>query len=175
MMIKDTELLISAIAGFLIFAILHLLIFRYIDKRKVFVWLVRIFFLGIILTIAAFNLAFRIPFSVVKLEALLLILMMYTLASLAYTLAVFGITATSLRIRILSFISEHPQGVSERHILRKYNSSQIVKNRLARFAASGEIVKIKGKYQPVKNFSFFLLPALFFRFIFILYGRKPSY
>ena len=174
-MIEDFEVFIFAIAGFLIFVTLHLVIFRYIDKRKVFVWLIRIFFLGMILTIAAFNLSFRIPFSVVKFESLLLISVMYSLASLAYTLALFGITATSLRIRILFFISEHPQGVSERHILRKYDSSQIVKSRLARFAASGEIVKIKGKYRLAKNFPLFLLPALFFRFIFILYGRKPSY
>ena len=174
-MIADFEVFILAAAAFLIFAILHLLIFRYIDKGKVFVWLIRIFFLGMVLTIVTFNFSLRNPFSPQKFEALLLILMMYSLASLAYTLAVFGITATSLRIRILSFIAEHPQGVRERDILRKYDSSQIVKNRLERFAASGEIVKVKGKYRLAKKFSFFLLPALFFRYIFILYGRKPSY
>ncbi|KKS97788.1 MAG: hypothetical protein UV73_C0005G0065 [Candidatus Gottesmanbacteria bacterium GW2011_GWA2_43_14] len=174
-MVSDITIFLIAVISTLSFVFFHLFFFRFIDKRKILKWLVRLFFLGIAVSISIFNFIVSGPVTYSKIEAQLIILMMYSLMSLAYSLAVFGITATSLRIRILTFINNNSQGVNLKQILKKYNRRVILRNRLERFSSSGELVKVNGKYRIRKKFSLFLLPASFFRLIFILYGRKPSY
>jgi hypothetical protein len=64
----------------------------------------------------------------------------YAMLSFLYVLAVFGPYESSIRIRLIRELYEHPEGLSWKQILQQYNSCMILTIRLERLLSSGDIL-----------------------------------
>ena len=86
---------------------------------------------------------------------------LYALVSCEYFMGIFGLMATSVRIRLLTEIARSGgRGLTMPKLLKRYNREMIVRGRLARFMASGDIMKSGSCYRARGGVTFFTLPAL---------------
>lgn len=171
----DLFIMVNLTEGFLLFFILHLLVFRIMSADRVFQGLVLVFVLADIIT-AIMGVALN-PFVfhlglIYLVVGLLISTFLYFLLSLFYILAFFGISVTSLRINILSLINKGTGGMSYREILRVYNKNTIIETRLKRLVGSGELRVSKGKYKSESRFSYFVFHTYLFIFLSKLYQGK---
>lgn len=162
----DFPVIKSAVINFVIYLVLQLVIFRFIEKKQVFKWLVAVFFLSVFyssllwLIFSPFNFFYFIS------------QILSSLMIMIYVLAVFGVSTTSLRIALLSLIFQNQDGLNLNGILKKYNRETIIDKRVERFVASGQLFLKDGCFQKSGKFSFFLLPASIFKLMWIIYGKS---
>lgn len=162
----DFYLLLVPITSFIIFFLIHIVIFRKIDENEVIRWLFNAYFIGELINISIGYLTF----SAYTLLLVFLSSTIYTLMVWIYFLGVFGVMASSVRINILFIIyKSKSSGISESEILRKYNRKIIIRKRLNRFISSGELAVIDGYYKTNRRFSFFILYNLITSFLRKLY------
>lgn len=152
---NDLMTIIVSLAGFALFFALHVFVFRRIREQEAVRW----FFLlvvGISLVLAAYSWVSSIVF---------------ILLSCCYFMGIFGLMATSVRIRILSEIARTgSRGMTYKELLTRYNRKEIVGGRLARLVSSGDIVYAGGKYRVKGRVTFFVFPAMVLRAMKVLYG-----
>lgn len=155
----DLFIITIAVAGFFVFLILHCIVFRHIKKRDAIRWFLFLF-VGVGATLLLFS----------AIAALL-----YGLMASAYFMGVFGLLATSVRIRLLTEIADaREKGLSMQELSRRYNPKRIVRERLARFVSSGDIRHVNGYYVKGVGVTFFVLPAFFLHVMKILYGTYAN-
>ncbi len=154
MNLVDFQIVSTAAVAFLVFVACQILVFRRIDHRMAVVWFIRILAsVGILLFTA--NALYG------SLFAGFFAFILYMVASCAYFMGVFGLLATSVRIRLLCEVAAAgEQGVTWDQLLRKYNKRMIIKKRLERFVASGEVVLRDRKYYIKEGLTFFRLPTI---------------
>lgn len=151
----DLMIILIAILTFIIFLTVQFSIFVNVNKKEVSKWLIRAFLI-VSLAYMFFGISLRlmgVRFLTLFLAFFLCFLMVYL-----YVISVFGIMATSIRIRLLSLItSGKKQGVTKSRILKVYNKKVILKKRLERLAASGDLKLKNGEYSLGKRFSYFIV------------------
>lgn len=166
----DLSIVINAGLSFVLFLVLQIIVFRRIAASSVFIAIVGVFAAAGAVTHSM--LYFFLPPSSFDLALFTLFcsLVLYGLLSLIYILALFGIAATSLRIRLLGEIyTRGQQGMTEKELLVKYNRNVILAKRLERFRASGDVIFDGKQYTLGKRYSFYFFPASFFRLVWKLY------
>lgn len=152
---NDLTTIIVSLAGFTFFFAAHLFIFRRIREDHAVRWF--------------FILVFVIGFVIMSFSWLSSIL--FILLSCCYFMGVFGLMSTSVRIRMLSEIARMgTKGMTFKQLLARYNREAIVRSRLSRLMASGDIVFADGKYRPGGRVTFFMVPAFVLKLMKVLYG-----
>lgn len=171
----DTYSLFFALFGLVLLSIAHTVVFRFIDRRAVFLWLGLVIFSVTLLVLLGWGTLLMGSDQNLKEHggalgtAIMLSIMLYWML-VPFYLYGFGIIESSIRIRILSEIaSAGESGISEKALFEKYNKDSIIRKRLERFLASGEL-KFDGRYYRIKNrFSFYWVLAGYFRLFWKLY------
>lgn len=150
----DLYILVNAIVSFILFLIVHVVIFRSINEKTVIKWLMRVCYLGVFINLFTGYFILR-PYNAVF---AFLSLILYTLLVYCYILGIFGLMESSIRIGLLAKIAEAKScGIRKRDILEVYNKKIIIDKRLSRFIASGELKYEKGYYHLNKKFSYFII------------------
>src|SRR3989338_6044211 len=170
----DIVILINVCVSFIFFLLVHLIVFRYIQHREVFRWLVIVFLIGaslsqsIYLILILWLLPTVSPIALAISEAISLVL--YALTTSIFVLAIFGIIEASLRIRMLAEITKTgKKGISYDELLIRYNRNMIVKKRLERFLQSGDIGFDGERYFIKHRVTPFSIPGYLFSLIWKLY------
>ncbi len=137
---------------FIVFFLLHVLLFRFLASE----WILRsiqiLFLLGLMIN---FWLSWGLEWEIVFLSCLI-----YGLSSFVYILCVFGPYETSVRLRVLSLLDSN-QGKSLEEILDQYNSQSILEVRLSRLLGAQDIVYDGQFYYCSKKFNaFFLIDSI---------------
>lgn len=167
----DIYILVSALARFVLFFILHLLAIR-LKRRVSFIhWLIFPFFLSLILSILV-----ELRISSLTIDdsiVILLSIFFYCLFVIIYVLGVFGMMLASLRIRLLTLVANgNKDGASQEKILSIYNKEKILQHRLERLVQNGDLGLFKNQYFIRNRYSLFLIHGLIFELLRKLYLRK---
>lgn len=150
----DLYILINTIASFILFLIVHVIVFRSIEEKTVIKWLMRVYCLGALINFVAGYFILQ-PYNLIF---TLLSLVLYTMLAFCYVLGIFGLMESSIRIGLLTKIAQGKNhGTSQKEILKAYNKNIIVTKRLERFVACQELKYEKGYYHLNKKFSYFLI------------------
>lgn len=150
---SDRVTVVVSLVGFLIFFAAHVFVFRRIRHEEAVRWFFIVTFIA----------------SVVVATVSWMSSILFLLLSCCYFMGVFGLMATSVRIRMISEIARG-RAVTYKGLLRRYNRETIVRSRLMRLAASGDIVLEKGKYRGGGRLTFFMVPAFVLKLMKVLYG-----
>lgn len=150
---SDGVTVAASVIGFLIFFVAHVFVFRRIRQEEAVRWF--------------FILAFVTSFVTALFSWMSSVL--FFLLSCCYFMGVFGLMATSVRIRILSEVAG-AKAITYEALLLQYNRDTIVRSRLARLVASGDIVLKRGTYRSCGTLTFFMAPALVLKLMKVLYG-----
>ena len=162
----DILILSSATAAFSVFFILHLVIFRFAGSKKILNGLVYSLLLASVFHFI-FNLIFTGP------AILLISYLIFILLATIYIWGFLGLVTTSLRIQFLTEIAKRGEKViSGTELLKKYNRDIIVKTRLIRLEASGEIKKTGGQYVYGQKFSYFTIHLFMLKLLNRLYKKS---
>ncbi len=166
----EIQLLTSIFFSFIAFIILHVVIFRRISRRQVLTWMVAVFAIAGIFTMGvSYYFVALYPFTML-LFFYFVFWMLYGLLSLIYFLAIFGIIESSIRIRLLAeVVKSGKTGITPAALYRIYNRESIVKKRLERFVASGDIVYDGNKYRMSGKLSAFSFPGAIFSLLWKMY------
>jgi hypothetical protein len=176
----DIILSVQSIISFVSFFVLQIVIFRRIRDREVMKWLVYVYLIISVCHFVEAMLYWKIiQNNIEKIPIILgyacISFAIYSLIVVSYVNAIFGIAITSLRIQILTEIMSFAhKGISGKTIAKKYSREVIIKKRLERLMASGEIKFSGGFYRPKIKMSFFIMHTYFLIFINRLY-HKPVY
>jgi hypothetical protein len=155
---SDTGVVAVSVISFFIFFIVHVFVFRRIRQEQAARWF--------------FILAF-VTSLIVALFSWISSLLFFLL-SCCYFMGVFGLMATSVRIRILSEVVR-ARAITYHALLLRYNRNSIVRSRLARLVASGDITFTSGgTYCPGGRFTFFMAPAFLLKLMKIFYGSTQE-
>lgn len=129
-----------AVISFFIFFLIHIVVLPRINKKAIIKWIIYIYACGLI-------------FSIFTFESFAL----YTLMVAIYVMGFLGVMMTSVRIRLLGLIAAEGEkiGISTAKILKQYNKKVIIKNRLSRLLASGDLRLHDGNYSLGRRFSYF--------------------
>ncbi len=143
-----------AIGGFALFIVVHVALCRVAPHHQA----VRTFFVALAVTS---TLVVALAWRAAGWEAAVISWLLFTLISCSYFMGIFGLMATSVRIRLLIEIARAGgNGITMNQLLKRYNREVIVRQRLARFVASGDIIVTGGRYRAGGVVTFFALPAL---------------
>ena len=160
-MLKDTQdlniILLSLLLS-LLFLGIHILVIRKQGDSGVFIWLLRVFFLvGLVGAVILF-LVFRHESMPVIFLLEGTTIMLYGLIVFSYILGIFGITITSVRIQILSkIVTSGENGMTKSELMKEYNRTTLIHQRLKRLLSSGEIIRKKGTYYLSHSSSPFMI------------------
>lgn len=170
----DFQIIFISIISFVFFILVQIFYFRKVKSKEVFGALIYVYkqaatipiILGIIFYFLGKTLEFTLMVTVIS-------LIIYSLLVFIYTLCLFGLLESSIRIRLLSEVHlAGDKGITEKQIVGKYNQNIILKKRLARFLQSGEIKEKDCYYYPTKKISFYIIPFVLTILIWKLYGKK---
>ena len=150
---SDGVIVTGSVIGFLIFFLANIFVFRRIQQEQAVRWF--------------FILTFATTFVMALFSWISSVL--FFLLFCCYFMGVFGLMATSVRIRILSEVARS-SGITYKTLVLRYNRNTIVRSRLARLVASGDIVLESGKYRPGGKLTFFMAPAFILKLMKIFYG-----
>lgn len=169
----DFIVLFSSILAFILFVVVHALVFRVTTQANILRGLVLSLFLGMFLGIAIIFLLFRF-FSVSHEQyysAFPISFVLFLLLDLSYILGFFGMMASSLRVRILReiYLSKENQ-LAHTQLLSHYNKRIIVQERLKRLLSAGEVSRRGDTYTLVTRFSVFRIHHFLYVFFKKLYN-----
>lgn len=162
----DLAITLGSIVGFLVFFAAHVAVFRHIRRYHAVQWFfILIIVVGSLLGVIQTLVTHLVP------VATLASVMLFVILACSFFMGVFGLMATSVRIRMLSEISRsRPGGMSYNQLLARYNREAIVGKRLARLISSGDITYAGGKYRTGGRITFFMFPAFVLKSMKVLYG-----
>lgn len=149
----DAPIVMASLIAFAVFFALHVAVFRKIGETAAVRWF--------------FTLVFLVGLATAMVSWMSSLL--FLLLSCCYFMGIFGIMATSVRMRILTEIARG-RPLTYRALLLRYNREVIVRSRLARLVASGDIAFASGKYRAGGRITFFMVPAFMLKLMKTLYG-----
>lgn len=182
MIYLDLTIVFSALSAYLLFMMVHIVIFRFINQHRVIRWLVMSYTVGglICLSISFVTIQITNPQSVNLSPTTVLFIasvafILYSVITTGYILVLFGVIESSVRLRLLELIAlAGENGIKHSEILYNYNGHTIIKKRLLRMISSGEIIQDNEYYSIGKRFSLFFLPAILAKIMIRLYTQKNS-
>lgn len=162
----DLAITLGSIVGFLVFFAAHVAVFRHIRRYHAVQWFfILIIVVGSLLGVTQTWTTHLLP------VATLASVMLFVILACCYFMGVFGLMATSVRIRVLCEIARTgTRGMTMKQLITRYNSEVIVVQRLARLVSNGDLKYFGGKYHARNGFTFFVFPALVLRCMKLLYG-----
>ena len=158
----DILTLAAGIGSFVIFLLVHVITFRRLRPEQLLKSLFAIFIAIEVVPMMLMGIFFgsKIIQASPQAWALATILAMAIegLLCFFYVLCIFGPYETSVRMRLVREISgAGPAGLSEKELLKRYNSETIVNVRLRRLLGSGDIIEKDGFYRCKKDKNFFFI------------------
>lgn len=158
----DVFIVLTAFTAFMVFFLSHLLIFRIIKQEELVKWLILLYTAVFLLEGVGVTFLLFPTFSIsLVIMILILSLVLYTLLAFIYVLGILGVVTTSMRIRLLDEIVERgPEGLERGEILKIYNRDRVLKRRLSRLVAGGELIYKDGYYCLNRPFSYFIIHNL---------------
>ncbi len=174
----DILILINTLLGFITYMVVQVIVFRKIKQTEVLRGLFSVYIISaltlVIVSLSSYFFSIvQESFAIIFL-GLIISFFLYTILILGYIMVIFGITESSVRIRLLREISIFGNGIKVAQILKIYNKDVILEKRLKRFLAAGAISLRNGYYQRERGFSAYTLPDLVIRFFWKLYGGVSS-
>ena len=155
----DLLILFSAGISFVLFLLLHIIIFRFISTNEVLDWVVRVFAVGVICDLIA------IVFGAVQMDLALgqmmvvfmLSFLIYGLLSFLYVVYIFGTSESSIRLRLIHEISKmEKSGISLEELMVRYNTEILMKRRFDRLVYTKHLVHDGQRYHMGQRYNFFL-------------------
>lgn len=169
----DFIIISCTLACFVVFILFQFIIFRFTKQKNVINSLIMItlsafIFVNLMCYIFINLSGIKIEYSVgVIIFAMLMVLLIYGLLVYLYSLYVFGVNESSIRIRLLREISDgQARGILLSDLSKRYNDDVIINTRINRLLSSGEIKLKNGKYCMGNSFGIFALQS------FIIYKLK---
>ena len=159
----DFFILLNAIVCFVIYLLVHLVVFRFLAPDKIIKWLIYAFIIGAMVNMISSLTFININGNMVKdfgiyrvsLSAVLTIVV-YSFLSFLYIITVFGPYETSVRVRLIRELYQaYPQGRTLKQILVHYNDEYILQQRLKRLVGSRDLFFDGTHYRYQKHFNFF--------------------
>ncbi len=167
----DLAITIGSIVGFLVFFAAHVAVFRKIRARDAVRW----FFILVVVVGSILGVIQVWTTHLLSVGSSLTSIMLFVILACCYFMGVFGLMATSVRIRILCEIARAgTKGMTMKQLLTRYNHEVIVRQRLARLVSNGDLRNFGGKYHGRRRFTFFVFPALMLRCMKLLYGSEAE-
>jgi hypothetical protein len=165
----DLEIILSSISSFFLFLVMHTVVFRNVDKKKVLVWITNTCLIGSIfpfifsVIFALFhpsaNYAFGFHFFIVFIFSFIF----YGFLAVIYILGPFGLIESSIRFRLLEEIAKRGKdGIDKNKLYKAYNKHVIIQKRLDRFVLSKDIVYRDKCYIFQNRFSYFIIQTFLF-------------
>jgi hypothetical protein len=157
----DILIIFTGISNFIIFLFIHILILRVVKHTKVLMWtfisLIISILLGLLICLLVYkNIGFinSYDFLVYFVSASMLYFGLCTL----YVFSIYGISTTSLRIRIMRILyNEGNKGLTKKQLNNIYNIDIMMKDSIRKLVESGEIGFEKGYYYFRNKLSYFNL------------------
>lgn len=160
----DLIILKSAFLTYVFFIILHILIFRKLDKSKIVNGLLTALsmtavFHFIIYWLFARSFIYPVHYSAPALMIFFLVsFLLFILLSITFIMTILGMSTTSLRINLMLAIrNSGKKGIAYIRLLKTYNRDMIIKFRLERLVTAGELEKKEVCYFYKKNITLFRL------------------
>ncbi len=150
----DRVILSSAIFSFIIFLIVHLGTFRFMDRQNILKVFPRIFLFGWVVSLAIIFIFWPREIFISGSDSIVTYfiviafdLVIYGLMCFLYVLYIFGPYESSIRFRLVyELFQNHPLGMTCEEIEKKYNPDIFLKRRLDRLLASGDLLLDKENY-----------------------------
>lgn len=150
----DFLIILFGATEFIVFLLLHIVVFRWIKHDAILKWLMYLYIFtslfGAVFVFWFFSSILTLPssnFWQLLFLTLITTVIFFTLLVGAYIIGIFGIIESSIRIRALSLIVyTKNKGLTTTTLFRRYNKKIIIEKRLARFKSSGSVIVRKGKY-----------------------------
>lgn len=162
----DFTMFIGSIIGFLVFFTVHVFVFRHIKKRDAVRW-----FFILLVVVGSILSVIQTYFYALPVFLSIAGVMLFIIISCCYFMGMFGLMATSVRIRILCDIARSgTKGMTMKQLVARYNREDIITRRLDRLTATGDIAYKHGKYHAKNTITFFVFPAVLLRLMKLLYG-----
>jgi hypothetical protein len=98
-------------------------------------------------------------------------LTVYLLVAFSY-FAFINLGVSSLRVRLLDELDRSAEGLSMSEILERYNSREIIKNRVGKLEKIGQLIRIDDRYFVGRSTALLMVKILEL-LKFIVLGRKP--
>jgi hypothetical protein len=142
----DIAIIFVSCCAFFTFIVMQILILRFTSQKNVINSLSRLMISSLIITLLVF-----VNYEYYSFEDNLLIIILvipnYILMVYLYSLYIFGVYESSIRIRLIREIDNYRlSGVLFVDLLEHYNDEEIIRKRIARLISSGEIKSINDKY-----------------------------
>lgn len=162
----DLLIIQSSLFTFFIFLVVQIIVFRNLGSTKILKGMYYSFFIVSMLHFIFFFKSFGLIYFLVSYLILIFL-------NLIYIWSIVGVATTSLRMQLLMEIAKAgPKGILYSELLRKYNRSVIVKNRIQRLSDSGEIAKL-GKFYVYKGkISYFSIHLFLIGLLNKLYAKR---
>lgn len=160
----DLIILTSAGVGFIFFVTAHVATFRILNRKGILKNLIRIFLAGGLAGLAIVP-VFSRPWTAapgmdlvkVLITVCFFNLLIYGLMCFLYVLYIFGPYESSIRFRLVyELYRNNPDGMEIRAIERNYNPDIILKRRLERLLASGDLIEVDGVYRLARVRNIFI-------------------
>lgn len=175
----DITLLLASIISFLLFVFFLTICVRKVGQTGILSWMKRIFIVLFVIGCFVLWLHFKIFPLTTRIMLLTVYLFLYWALSFAYTLGLFGLPLTSLRIQLLiTLVQSNRKNMKKEMLLRKYSRLIIVKQRLHRLETSGEIIRRGNRYLLRSPWTYFMIHTYFLILLMVLYrpfGSKKNY
>ena len=160
----DLWIVLTGVASFINFFIIHVLVLRFTLAEKTLKWLVNCVWIALAGHMAFIFLCLQdhapmlpVPGITGEIVWAALSLVIFFLLVFFYVLCIFGPTETSVRFRLIEILaSTRDKGTDLNEILNFYNAKKIFEMRLQRLQAAGDIHFDNGKYFLVKKGNVFL-------------------
>lgn len=154
----DLQIILFSSILTVVFLLVHVFVIRTVGDSGVMIWLLRVFLSVSILGAGTLFFFFQhLPIGILLL-GVFSVLLVYALIVFSYTLGIFGITLTSVRIQILSTIKEAGyKGITTKRLFEEYNRTKMIRQRLHRLVTSGEVYEKKGKFEAAHSRSPFYM------------------
>ena len=165
----DTTIVIFSFATFILYIILQIVVFRIIHPDRALIWLIKLYCIveGAALLIE-YGLWNGESYSVMVCWQATI----FTLMTALYIISVFGFTEASITLRILTEIAARDtKGTTKKDIWKRYNMEMIVRRRLSRFLAGGEVRKKGSLYEWKNSVSPFIVREFITMLIRLLFGN----
>ena len=157
----DLLTLFSSGSSFVLFLLLHVIIFRFISSSEVLGWIVNVFAAGAIYNFVAIVVLGLLKMNLAMAQMIVVFILsflIYGLLSFLYMAYIFGTSESSIRLRLIHEISKTQKaGISLDEILKRYNTGILLKRRLDRLVYAKNLVYDGKLFHIGKRHNFFLL------------------
>jgi hypothetical protein len=166
----DSFILLMTLISCIVYIAAQTIVFRLIHEDRALMWLVKLYFFveALSLITGYLMLPEQLTVSLVLWHGTL-----FTLFVVSYIQSIFSFLEASVSVRLLTEIARGgKRGVTKDGIRKTYNRNIIVRRRIARFLAGGDIVLQKSSYRWVRTISPFIIRTRITDLTEVLFPRK---